>query len=154
MFQGRWTIVTPLPGTAEAPIAKVETLWREMGAMTARMEPGHHDRVLAIVSHLPHLIAFTICNTADHLEQEAKEQVMDYAASGFRDFTRIAASDPTMWRDVFLNNREALLEMLARFTEDVQAMARAVRWGDAEYIEGSIARGRKIRRALIEKKQA
>jgi cyclohexadieny/prephenate dehydrogenase len=154
LFQGRWTLVTPLPGSDETAVAKLETLWQRLGAMTARMEPGHHDRVCAIVSHLPHLIAFTICNTADHLEQEAKEQVMDFAAAGFRDFTRIAASDPVMWRDVFLNNREALLEMLARFTEDVQAMARAVRWGDAAYIEESIVRGRKIRRALIEKKQA
>lgn len=154
LFQGRWTILTPLAGTDETATARVERFWRAMGAMTARMEPGHHDRVLAIVSHLPHLIAFTICNTADHLEQQAKEQVLDYAASGFRDFTRIAASDPTMWRDVFLNNREALLEMLARFNEDVQAMARAVRWGDAGYIEDSIARGRRIRQALIEKKQA
>jgi len=154
LFQGRWTLLTPLPGSDEEAVGRVERFWRAMGAMTARMEPGHHDRVCAIVSHLPHLIAFTICSTADHLEQQAKEQVLDFAAAGFRDFTRIAASDPTMWRDVFLNNREALLEMLARFTEDVQAMARAVRWGDAAYIEESIARGRKIRRALIEKKQA
>lgn len=154
LFEGRWTLLTPLPGSDEAAVARLEALWRGMGAMTARMEPGHHDRVCAIVSHLPHLIAFTICNTADHLEQQAKEQVMDFAAAGFRDFTRIAASDPVMWRDVFLNNREALLEMLARFTEDVQAMARAVRWGDAAYIEESIARGRRIRRALIAKKQA
>jgi cyclohexadieny/prephenate dehydrogenase len=154
LFQGRWVLFTPLPGTDDAALDRLDALWRRMGAMTARMEPGHHDRVCAIVSHLPHLIAFTICNTADQLEEQAKDQVLDFAASGFRDFTRIAASDPDMWRDVFLNNREALLEMLARFTEDVQAMARAVRWGDAGYIEESIARGRKIRRALIEKKQA
>lgn len=154
LFRGRWAIITPLPGTDERAVGRIDALWQRLGAMTVRMEPGHHDRVLAIVSHLPHLIAFTICNTADHLEQQAKEQVLDYAASGFRDFTRIAASDPTMWRDVFLNNREALLEMLARFTEDVQAMARAVRWGDAGYIEDSIARGRRIRQALIDKKQA
>ena len=118
------------------------------------MEPGHHDRVLAIVSHLPHLIAFTICGTADDLADETRQQVLKFAASGFRDFTRIAASDPVMWRDVFLNNREALLEMLARFTEDAQAMARAVRWGDASYIEDRIHRGRGIRRSLIEMKQA
>lgn len=153
LFQGRWVLFTPLPATDEAALSRLEAFWKGMGALCARMEPGHHDRVCAIVSHLPHLIAFTICNTADHLEEQAKEQVLDFAASGFRDFTRIAASDPTMWRDVFLNNREALLEMLARFTEDVQAMARAVRWGDGAYIEESIARGRKIRRALIEKKQ-
>jgi cyclohexadieny/prephenate dehydrogenase len=154
LFQGRWVLFTPLPATDAGVLDRLERFWRGMGAMTARMDPGHHDRVCAIVSHLPHLIAFTICNTADHLEQETKEEVLDFSAAGFRDFTRIAASDPDMWRDVFLNNREALLEMLARFTEDVQAMARAVRWGDGSYIEDSIARGRKIRRALIEKKQA
>ncbi len=118
------------------------------------MEPAHHDRVLAIVSHLPHLIAFTICGTADDLADESRQEVLRFAASGFRDFTRIAASDPVMWRDVFLNNREALLEMLARFMEDAQAMARAVRWGDAAYIEDKVERGRKIRRSLIELKQA
>jgi cyclohexadieny/prephenate dehydrogenase len=118
------------------------------------MEPGHHDRVLAIVSHLPHLIAFTICGTADDLADESRQEVVRFAASGFRDFTRIAASDPVMWRDIFLNNREALLEMLARFMEDAQAMSRAVRWGDAAYIEDKVERGRKIRRSLIEVKQA
>jgi cyclohexadieny/prephenate dehydrogenase len=129
-------------------------MWRRMGSMVTIMEPAHHDRVLAIVSHLPHLIAFTICGTADDLADETRQQVLQFAASGFRDFTRIAASDPEMWRDVFLNNREALLEMLARFTEDAQAMARAVRWGDATYIEDRIGRGRKIRRSLIELNQA
>jgi cyclohexadieny/prephenate dehydrogenase len=154
LFQGRWTLLTPLPGTDEAAVGKVEELWRRCGSMVERMEPGHHDRVLAIVSHLPHLIAFTICGTADDLEDESRAEVLQFAASGFRDFTRIAASDPTMWRDIFLNNREALLEMLARFMEDAQAMARAVRWGDAAYIEDRIERGRKIRRSLIELKQA
>jgi cyclohexadieny/prephenate dehydrogenase len=122
--------------------------------MVQRMEPAHHDRVLAIVSHLPHLIAFTICGTADDLADETRKEVLQFAASGFRDFTRIAASDPVMWRDIFLNNREALLEMLARFMEDAQAMSRAVRWGDAVYIEELVERGRKIRRSLIELKQA
>jgi cyclohexadieny/prephenate dehydrogenase len=122
--------------------------------MVEVMDPVHHDRVLAIVSHLPHLLAFTICGTADDLEGESRQQVLRFAASGFRDFTRIAASDPVMWRDIFLNNREALLEMLARFTEDAQAMARAVRWGDAAYIEDKVIRGRRIRRNLIELKQA
>jgi len=154
LFQGRWTLLTPLPGTDEGAVGKVEELWRRCGSMVERMEPGHHDRVLAIVSHLPHLIAFTICGTADDLEDESRAEVLQFAASGFRDFTRIAASDPTMWRDIFLNNREALLEMLARFLEDAQAMARAVRWGDAAYIEDRIERGRKIRRSLIELKQA
>ena len=154
LFQGRWAVLTPVPGTDEAAIAKVEELWQRCGAQTERMEPAHHDRVLAIVSHLPHLIAFTICGTADDLADESRQEVVNFAASGFRDFTRIAASDPVMWRDVFLNNREALLEMLQRFMEDAQAMARAVRWGDAAYIEDKVERGRKIRRSLIERRQA
>ncbi len=154
LFQGRWTLITPLPGSDEAAVERVEKLWRSCGSMVERMEPGHHDKVLAIVSHLPHLLAFTICGTADDLEDESRREVLQFAASGFRDFTRIAASDPTMWRDIFLNNREALLEMLARFMEDAQAMSRAVRWGDAAYIEDKIERGRKIRRSLIELKQA
>ena len=154
LFEGRWCLVTPLPGAAEGAIRRVETLWQRMGSRTARMDPAHHDRVVAIVSHLPHLIAFTICGTADSLEDETHEEVLQFAAAGFRDFTRIAASDPVMWRDIFLNNREALLEMLARFTEDAQSMARAVRWGDAAYIEDRIERGRKVRRSLIERNQA
>jgi cyclohexadieny/prephenate dehydrogenase len=154
LFEGRWCLLTPVPGTDEASVAKVEKFWRGLGSMVSVMEPAHHDRVLAIVSHLPHLLAFTICGTADDLADETRQQVLQFAATGFRDFTRIAASDPTMWRDVFLNNREALLEMLARFTEDAQAMARAVRWGDADYIEDKITRGRKIRKTLIELKQA
>jgi cyclohexadieny/prephenate dehydrogenase len=109
---------------------------------------------VAIVSHLPHLIAFTICGTADDLAEETREAVLKFAASGFRDFTRIASSDVDMWRDIFLNNRDALLEMLARFTEDSHALARAVRYGQAEFIEDRIRRGRRIRRGLIERKQA
>jgi cyclohexadieny/prephenate dehydrogenase len=154
LFQGRWCLLTPPAGTDQASVAKLESFWRQLGSMVSIMEPAHHDRTLAIVSHLPHLLAFTICGTADDLEGETRQEVLQFAATGFRDFTRIAASDPTMWRDVFLNNREALLEMLARFTEDAQAMARAVRWGDAAYIEDKINRGRKIRRSLIELKQA
>jgi cyclohexadieny/prephenate dehydrogenase len=154
LFQNRWCLLTPPPGTDAEAVAAVGELWRRCGSMIEEMEPGHHDRVLAIVSHLPHLIAFTICGTADDLADESRQQVLKFAASGFRDFTRIAASDPVMWRDVFLNNREALLEMLARFTEDAQAMGRAVRWGDAAYIEDKVERGRKIRRSLIELKQA
>ena len=161
LFQDRWCLLTPPPGTDAAAVERVAELWRRCGAAIEVMEPGHHDRVMAIVSHLPHLIAFTICGTADDLATEGgasldatRGEVLKFAASGFRDFTRIAASDPVMWRDVFLNNRDALLEMLARFTEDAQAMARAVRWGDAEYIEGRIDRGRAIRQGLIELKQA
>ena len=154
LFDGRWCLLTPTPGTDEAAVAKVAGLWRGLGAEIEMMEAAHHDRVVAIVSHLPHLIAFTICGTADDLADESRQQVMRFAAAGFRDFTRIAASDPVMWRDVFLNNREALLEMLARFTEDAQAMARAVRWGDGDYIAHKIERGRAVRHSLIELKQA
>ncbi|HET6609392.1 MAG TPA: prephenate/arogenate dehydrogenase family protein [Rhodopila sp.] len=154
LFQRRWTLITPLPGTDEVAVEKIAELWRRCGSLVERMEPAHHDRVLAIVSHLPHLIAFTICGTADDLADETRQEVVNFAASGFRDFTRIAASDPVMWRDIFLNNREALLEMLQRFMEDAQAMARAVRWGDTAYIEDKVERGRKIRRSLIEREQA
>ncbi len=154
LFQGRWCLLTPPPGTDEAAISGLRKFWELMGAQTATMDAAHHDRMIAIVSHLPHLIAFTICGTADDLADETRQEVLQYAASGFRDFTRIAASDPVMWRDIFLNNREALLEMLGRFTEDAQAMARAVRWGDTNYIEDKINRSRKIRQSLIELKQA
>lgn len=154
LFEGRWALITPIEGGDPEPVAKIAALWQLCGAMTREMDAAHHDRALAIVSHLPHLLAFTICGTADDLEGESRNEVLQFAASGFRDFTRIAASDPIMWRDVFLNNREALLEMLARFTEDAQAMARAIRWGDEEFIVDRIERGRRIRRGLIEIKQA
>ncbi|MGG5890453.1 prephenate/arogenate dehydrogenase family protein [Falsiroseomonas sp. HC035] len=154
LFQGRYVILTPRPGTDPEAVEKVREMWRRAGSMIETMDAATHDKVVAIVSHLPHLLAFTICSTADDLAEETKEQVLKFAASGFRDFTRIASSDPTMWRDVFLNNREALLEMLARFTEDAHALGRAVRWGEAGFIEDRIQRGRKIRRGLIERKQA
>jgi len=159
LFQGRWCLLSPLPDTDPAALEQVSELWRRMGAMVECMDPAHHDRVVAVVSHLPHLIAFTICGTADGLAQDAKgdpsrAEVLKFAAAGFRDFTRIAASDPVMWRDVFLNNREALLEMLARFMEDAQIMAGAVRRGDGAYIEASILNGRRIRQGLIELQQA
>ena len=154
LFQGRYTIVTPLPDSDPVAVEKVRELWRRCGSMIETLDPATHDRVVAVVSHLPHLIAFTICGTADDLAEETKEAVLKFAASGFRDFTRIAASDVDMWRDIFLNNREALLEMLARFSEDAHALGRAVRYGQAEFIEDRIRRGRKIRRELIERKQA
>lgn len=154
LFEGRWCLLVPLEGGAPEAVEKISALWRAMGSRTARMDAAHHDRVLAIVSHLPHLIAFTICGTADDLADETREEVLEFAASGFRDFTRIAASDPVMWRDVFMNNKDALLEMFSRFSEDAQAMARAVRWGDTDYIEDKINRGRKIRQSLISLKQA
>ena len=159
LFQGRWCLLSPPAGTDPLAVGRVAELWSRAGSMVEVMEPAHHDRVMAIVSHLPHLIAFTICGTADDLaieggEDASRAEVLKFAASGFRDFTRIAASNPVMWRDIFLNNRDALLEMLARFTEDAQAMARAVRWGDGAYIENKIIRGRAIRQGLIELKQA
>ncbi len=154
LFEGRYTIVTPLPGSDPAAVEKVREMWRRCGSMLETLDPATHDKIVAVVSHLPHLIAFTICGTADDLAEETKEAVLKFAASGFRDFTRIAASDIDMWRDIFLNNREALLEMLARFSEDAHALGRAVRYGQAEFIEDRIRRGRKIRHELIERKQA
>ncbi len=154
LFEGRWALLTPLEDGDALAADRVARMWQLCGAMTREMDPAHHDRVLAIVSHLPHLLAFTICGTADDLQDESRSEVLQFAATGFRDFTRIAASDPTMWRDVFLNNRDALLEMLARFTEDAQAMARAIRWGDEAFIVDRIARGRGIRQSLIEIRQA
>lgn len=154
LFDGRYCIVTPTEVTDPAALAKVRELWRRCGSMVETMDPVTHDKVVAIVSHLPHLIAFTICGTADDLSEETRESVLKFAASGFRDFTRIASSDVAMWRDVFLNNREAVLEMLARFTEDAQAFGRAIRWGEEDFIEDRIRRGRKIRSGLIERKQA
>jgi len=153
LFQGRYCILTP-NGADPPAVEKVAELWRRAGSTVETMDAATHDKVVAIVSHLPHLIAFTICSTADDLAQETREAVLKFAASGFRDFTRIAASDVDMWRDVFLNNREAVLEMLARFTEDSQAFGRAIRWGERDFIEDRIRRGRKIRRGLIERNQA
>lgn len=154
LFQGRYVILTPPAGTDPGAVAKVTAMWERAGAMLETMDATTHDKVVAIVSHLPHLIAFTICSTADDLAQETQEQVLKFAASGFRDFTRIAASDVNMWRDIFLNNRPALLEMLARFSEDAQALGRAVRWGEAGFIEDRIHRGQKVRRGLIAINQA
>lgn len=154
LFEGRYTILTPPPGTDPAALEKVREMWRRCGAMIECMDAQTHDKVVAIVSHLPHLIAFTICGTADDLSEETRESVLKFAASGFRDFTRIAGSDVAMWRDVFLNNRPAVLEMLARFTEDAQAFGRAIRWGQEEFIVDRIQRGRKIRKELIEHRQA
>jgi cyclohexadieny/prephenate dehydrogenase len=154
LFQGRWAIVTPPPGTDEAAVERVADLWRAVGSSVEIMEPGHHDRVLAITSHLPHLIAYTIVGTATDLESTLQQEVIKFSASGFRDFTRIAASDPTMWRDVFLNNREAVLDVLQRFTEDLTALQRAIRWGEGEQLFELFTRTRAIRRSIIDAKQA
>ena len=154
LFEDRWCLLTPPENTPPAAITRITTLWEMMGARVRCMTVEHHDRVCAIVSHLPHLLAFTICGTADDLADETRSEVLDFAASGFRDFTRIAASDPTMWRDIFLNNREALLELLDRFIADAQAMGEAIRTGNEDVIVGRIRRGRAIRRSLIENRQA
>ena len=154
LFEKRWTILTPLPRTSPKATAKVADLWRKIGANVATMQPQHHDMVLAITSHLPHLIAYTIVGTASDLGGDLKQEVIKYSASGFRDFTRIAASDPVMWRDIFLNNRDAVLEILQRFTEDLTAMQRVIRKGDGKVLEDSFTRTRAIRRGIIEAKQA
>jgi len=154
LFQGRWTILTPLPGWDEAAVARLQQFWTRMGAMVETMEPIHHDQVLAITSHLPHLIAYTIVGTATGLEEHTQREVIKFSASGFRDFTRIAASNPIMWRDIFLNNREAVLEMLGRFSEDLTALQRAIRWGEGEKLEDWFTRTRAIRRSIIDAKQA
>jgi cyclohexadieny/prephenate dehydrogenase len=154
LFQGRWCILTP-PSDADADaLAKVTKLWERVGSNVEIMDANHHDRVLAITSHLPHLIAYTIVGTASDLEEDTKSEVIKFSAGGFRDFTRIAASDPVMWRDVFLNNREAVLEILQRFTEDLTALQRAIRWGEGQQLQDQFTKTRAIRRGIIDAKQA
>ncbi len=150
LFQNRWCILTPPPGTDEVQIEKLTHFWQACGSKVDRMDPEHHDLVLAIVSHLPHLIAYNIVGTADDLETVTESEVIKYSASGFRDFTRLAASDPTMWRDVCLHNRDAILEMLSRFSEDLASMQRAIRWGDGDALFDLFTRTRNIRRSIIE----
>jgi cyclohexadieny/prephenate dehydrogenase len=154
LFDGRWCILTPLPDSDAAAVDKLDALWKALGSMTERLSPAHHDRILAITSHLPHLIAYTIVGTADDLGGHLNSEVLRFAAGGFRDFTRIAASDPTMWRDVFLNNREAVLEVLQRFQEDLFYLQRAIRWGEGDKLFDLFTRTREIRRALIHLHQA
>jgi len=154
LFRDRWCILTPLPETAPEAVAKVTALWQTAGMRVVTMDPAHHDKVLAMTSHLPHLIAYTIVGTATDLEDSLKSEVIAFSAGGFRDFTRIAASDPVMWRDIFLNNREAVLEMLQRFSEDLTALQRAIRRGEADTLQARFTRTRAIRRSIIEAKQA
>ncbi|KQV56628.1 MULTISPECIES: prephenate/arogenate dehydrogenase family protein [unclassified Caulobacter] len=152
LFENRWTILTPFESDDEhyaAAVAKLSAFWRAFGAQVELMEEKHHDLVLAVVSHLPHLIAYTIVGSAADLENVTENEVIKYSASGFRDFTRIAASDPTMWRDIFVANKDAVLEMLGRFTEDLQAMSRAIRWGDADTLHAHFTRTRAIRRGIV-----
>jgi cyclohexadieny/prephenate dehydrogenase len=150
LFQNRWCIFTPLPDTDPAALEKLSDFWRRCGANIDTMDPNHHDMTLAIVSHLPHIIAYNIVGTADDLETVTKSEVIKYSASGFRDFTRLAASDPTMWRDVCLHNKDAILEMLARFSEDLASLQRAIRWGDGDKLFDLFTRTRAVRRSIIE----
>ena len=150
LFEGRWCILTPVAGTDKDALDRLTSFWEACGSMVDRMDPDHHDLVLAIVSHLPQLIAYNIVGTADDLETVTKSQVIKYSASGFRDFTRLAASDPTMWRDVCLNNKDAILEMLARFSEDLSSLQRAIRWGDGDKLFDLFSRTRHIRKSIIE----
>jgi cyclohexadieny/prephenate dehydrogenase len=150
LYDGRWCILTPLPGAAPEAVAKLRRFWEGCGALVETMEPDHHDLVLAITSHVPHLIAYNIVGTASDLEKVTEKEVIKFSAGGFRDFTRIAASDPTMWRDVFLNNKEAVLEMLGRFTEDLTELQRAIRYGDGDKLFESFTRTRAIRRSIID----
>ena len=152
LFENRWTILTPFESDDEhyaAAVAQLSAFWRAFGAQVELMEEKHHDLVMAVVSHLPHLIAYTIVGSAADLENVTENEVIKYSASGFRDFTRIAASDPTMWRDIFVANKDAVLEMLGRFTEDLQAMSRAIRWGDADTLHAHFTRTRAIRRGIV-----
>jgi len=150
LFEDRWVILTPPPGTPAEATERVADLWRRTGSKIEIMDAGHHDQVLAITSHVPHLIAYTIVGTATDLEDVLKSEVIKFAASGFRDFTRIAASDPIMWRDIFLNNRDAVLEMLGRLTEDITTLQRAIRDGDGAFMEDKFTRTRAIRRGVVE----
>jgi cyclohexadieny/prephenate dehydrogenase len=150
LFDGRWCILTPLAGADQGMVDKLRSLWTAMGSMVDIMDCEHHDLVLAITSHVPHLIAYNIVNTAAHLGRVTDTEVIKYSAGGFRDFTRIAASDPTMWRDVFLNNKEATLEMLGRFSEDLTALQRAIRFGDGDTLIRLFSEARQIRRGIIQ----
>jgi cyclohexadieny/prephenate dehydrogenase len=153
LFEGRWTILTPLddPRSEYAlAVKELDAFWRALGAQVEHMRADRHDLVLAITSHLPHLIAFNIVATAQDLESVTESEVVKYSASGFRDFTRLAASDPTMWRDIFMNNRDAVLEVLGRFTEDLAALQRAIRWGESDTLFDTFTRARRVRREVIE----
>ena len=150
LFENRWTLLGPTEGTDPAAIAQLRSLWEGMGANVDEMEAEHHDRVIAVTSHAPHLIAYTMVGVADDLRRVTDSEVIKYSAGGFRDFTRIAASDPTMWRDVFLTNKDATLEILGRFTEELFALQRAIRQGDGDHLHAYFTRTRAIRRGIID----
>jgi cyclohexadieny/prephenate dehydrogenase len=150
LFDGRWCVLTPPAGVDKAAVEKLAGFWKACGSHVEVMDAEHHDLVLAITSHVPHLIAYNIVNTAHHLERVTDSEVIKFSAGGFRDFTRIAASDPVMWRDVFLNNKEAVLEMLGRFSEDLTALQRAIRYGEGETLHKLFVEARATRRGIIE----
>jgi len=150
LFVNRWCILTPPEGADAESVERLAAFWRALGANVETMSAEHHDLVLAITSHVPHLIAYSIVGTADDLQTVTRSEVMKFSAGGFRDFTRIAASDPTMWRDVFLHNKDAVLEVLGRVNEDVSALARAIRWGDGDALFNLFTRTRAIRRGIVE----
>jgi cyclohexadieny/prephenate dehydrogenase len=150
LFDNRWCLLTPLPDAEPAEVERLSEFWRALGARVDVMDPDHHDLVLAVTSHVPHLIAFTVVGVADDLSRVTASEVINYSAAGFRDFTRIAASDPTMWRDVFLSNKEATLDILGRFTEELFALQRAIRLGDGSHLRDYFARTREIRRGIVE----
>lgn len=149
LFQQRWCIITPPDGADTDRVSELVTFWEELGAMVETMDAEHHDRVLAVTSHIPHLIAYTIVGTASDLEEVTRSEVIKYSAGGFRDFTRIAASDPTMWRDVFLNNKEAVLEMLDEFLTDLAVMREAIKTDDGAMMHDTFSRTRAIRRSIV-----
>ncbi|MEM7498561.1 MAG: prephenate/arogenate dehydrogenase family protein [Pseudomonadota bacterium] len=150
LFENRWVILTPAEGDPPAPVARLSGFWRALGALVTEMTPEHHDLVLAVTSHVPHAIAYTMVGVADDLARVTDSEVVKFSAAGFRDFTRIAASDPVMWRDVFLNNREATLDILGRFTEELYELRRAIRTGDGPWLEAYFTRTRAVRRSIIE----
>ena len=150
LFEERWFLIVPVEGSDVAAVDQLEMLWKAIGSRTARMDADHHDRVLAVTSHAPHLIAYTMVGVADDLSRVTDSEVINYSAAGFRDFTRIAASDPTMWRDVFLNNKDATLEILGRFTEELFALQRAIRTEDGDMLHDYFTRTRAIRRGIVE----
>ncbi len=150
LFAGRWCIVTPPAEADPVAVERLSEFWRRLGATVETMDAAHHDLVLAVTSHLPHLIAYSIVGTASDMETVTRSEVIKYSAGGFRDFTRIAASDPVMWRDVFLTNKDAVLEVLQRFTEDLTALQRAIRWGDGDALETLFTRTRAIRRTIVD----
>jgi cyclohexadieny/prephenate dehydrogenase len=150
LFDDRWCILTPRPGDATEPVARLRAFWEGMGANIDQMDPDHHDLVLAVTSHVPHAIAYTMVGVADHLRRVTDSEVIKFSAAGFRDFTRIAASDPVMWRDVFLSNRDATLDILGRFSEELALLQRAIRMGDGDYLHDYFTRTREIRRGIIE----